>query len=143
MSITELIPEGVAEAPGAQDEQLPPGMKRCTRCRLPKLLTEFYKGRARKNAKPGDPVPRMSWCKDCHQGVTKLRRKERLVVEGEAYLKAEAERVRSHVQDPVVADLRSAAARAVRVAEKELRERHREEYQRLLRAARKAEGLAA
>lgn len=143
MNVIELFPEGASDTAEDAPTTAAPGLKKCTRCGRTKLLTDFYKGRKRKGSEPGDPVPRMSWCKDCHQGVTKQRRKERLIVEGEAYLEAEAKRVRSHVQDPVVADLRSAAARAVRVAEKELRERHRDEYQRLLRAARKAEGLAA
>jgi hypothetical protein len=119
-----------------------PGIKECTRCHTPKLLTDFYLGKKRK----GDDDSarrRMSWCKECHKSFSRRRRQERLVAEGEAYLKSESQRVRGHLQDPAVAEVRSATARAARNADRMLRERHADEYHALLAQTRLAEGLPA
>lgn len=119
-----------------------PGLKECTRCHEPKLLTDFYLGRKRKDAPEGERR-RMSWCKECHKSFSRKRRQERLVAEGEDYLKSESQRVRGHLQDPAVAEQRSATARAARNADRLLREKHLEEYRALLAKARLAEGLPA
>ena len=119
-----------------------PGLKECTRCHEVKLLTDFYLGRKRKDA-PDSQRKRMSWCKECHKSFSRKRRQERLVAEGEDYLASEAKRVRTHLQDPESAEIRSAIARAARNADRELRERHAEEYRRLLAEARLTEGLPA
>jgi len=121
---------------------LAPGLKECTRCHEVKLLTDFYLGRKRKDA-PDNERRRMSWCKECHKKFSRLRRQERLVAEGEAYLANEAKRVRGHLQDPETAELRSAVTRATRNADRALREKYPEIYRRLLNEARLAEGLPA
>lgn len=119
-----------------------PGLKECTRCHELKLLTDFYLGRKRKDAPEGERR-RMSWCKECHKSFSRKRRQERLVAEGEDYLKSESQRVRGHLQDPAIAEQRSATARAARNADRLLREKHQDEYRALLTQARLAEGLPA
>lgn len=128
-----------------EDEDAPPvapGLKKCTRCHEVKLLTDFYLGKKRRDA-PDTERRRMSWCKECHKSFSRKRRQERLVSEGEDYLKNESQRVRGHLQDPAVAEVRSATARAARNADRMLRERHADEYHALLAQTRLAEGLPA
>lgn len=119
-----------------------PGLKECTRCHQVKLLTDYYLGRKKRDAPDGERR-RMSWCKECHKSFSRKRRQERLVAEGENYLKSESSRVRGHLQDPAVAEMRSAVARAARNADRLLREKHPDEYQRLLVQQRLSEGLPA
>jgi hypothetical protein len=121
-----------------------PGLKECTRCHQVKLLTEYYAGRKRKGDQtPEAERPRMSWCKTCHRSYTTKRRRDRIALEGEDYLKGEADRVHKYISDPEIADERSAAARAMRAADRQLRALHHSEYTQLLARARREEGLAA
>lgn len=124
-----------------EEEVLAPGLKRCRRCQKVKVLTDFY-FTAKKPKAPGERS-RMGQCSECHRTLTARRRRERLVNEGQGYLDAEAKRVGGYTSNPLVAEDRRAAARASRKADKWLREKHSTEYDRLLQAARREEGLAA
>ncbi len=128
---------------GMEEDVLPPGKKRCTRCREPRLLTEFYAGRRKKDSPPDAPRVRMSWCMQCHKEYSKIQRRVRLLKEGESFLDSEAKRVAKYTRQQQVASDRAAAARATRKADAQLRRIHSGEYQLLLAAARREEGLAA
>jgi hypothetical protein len=121
-------------------EALPPGMKKCVRCELPKLITDFYLA-TKTGQRPGTPRRRMHWCKECHKKYSTQRRAARLKAEGQAYRDRENQRVRTYMNQEVAADNRRASERAKQAALRELRERHSGEYATLLREARAREGL--
>lgn len=122
------------------EDPLPPGMKQCNRCEIPKLITDFYLA-TKTGHKPGTPRRRMHWCKECHKKYSTQRRTARLRAEGELYREKENKRVRKYMSREDAADHRRASERAKQAAIRELRLRHEEEYAALLRAARRREGL--
>lgn len=125
--------------------EIPDGMKWCGTCNdgagEMKLITDFYFARSEDKNDP--QRRRMHWCKECHKRYSRLHRRSLLVAKGQSYRDAENNRVRTRMSKQDAADARRAAERAKQAAVRALRASHRDEYQRLLKAARINEGLSA
>lgn len=108
--------------------------KKCTKCGVPRPLNLFRSIRDRQSGQ----TRRHSWCIPCQQEHQRNRRKATSTVKTRA---KEAERVAIYTTDEQVRERRSARSAAQYRALAELRERHRDEYGQLYRAALKSAGL--
>jgi hypothetical protein len=108
--------------------------KKCTKCGLPRPLKLFRTIQDRKTKQ----VRRHSWCIPCQQEHQRNRRKATSTVKTRA---KEADRVAMYATDDQVRERRSARSAAQYRALAELRERHRDEYSQLYKAALRSAGL--
>ena len=126
-------------------QTLPKGMKKCSVCDEPKLLSEFhfqrYAPRAGQRATDAPRERHRSDCKVCHRERMKQNRIDKIKEKGTEYLEGESKRVRQYYDKKDHLEMRRAVDRARYAAYAALREAHQDEYEELLRKAKAAEGV--